>query len=121
MDAGERVNGLSQSILAWHSGLDEAHTIEAVVAVVRDYLAQWSPVDLARLPARCRPGRIVDGADITEHAFTLVCEQCASQGRSDARLSQMAAFFASASRRVARLAAPRGHAGGATSRAATGR
>ena len=42
-----------------------------VVLAVREYLAMWSPEELARLPAECRPGKITDAEDISDLAYRL--------------------------------------------------
>ncbi len=91
--------------LGWQARLNEAPRVEDVVAIVKDYLAQWSPVDIARLPDPCRPGRVVDGDDITLYALILVREQFNRDPAKDASLAQMAAFFCAASRRVSRILA----------------
>lgn len=96
---------LTHATLAWHTRLNEAARIEHVVGVVRDYLAQWSPVDLARLPGPCRPGRIVDADDITLYALILVKEEFNRDPKGDAALTLMACFFAAASRRVSQILA----------------
>jgi hypothetical protein len=51
-------------MLAWFQQIDKATAIAEVVAIARDYFASWSPEELGRLPAACRPGRIRGAADI---------------------------------------------------------
>ncbi len=98
-------SAVTSALLAWHHRLSEAARVDEVVGVVRDYLAQWSPVDLARLPDPCRPGRIVDADDITLYALILVREQFNRDPVKDPMLTRMAGFFAAASRRVSQILA----------------
>lgn len=97
----------SGSSLTWHLRLNAATSVEGVIAAVKDYLALWSPEELAQLPEACRPGRIVDADDITVYALNLVREQF--HGENGPALARMAGFFAAASRRVAQILAHAGH------------
>lgn len=57
-----------------YSELSKAVTIEEVVRVTRAYLAACAREDLERLPASCRPGRVLDSNDIEEWADRLASE-----------------------------------------------
>jgi len=46
--------------ISWQVRLDAARTEAEVVDVVRDFMATISPYDIARLPERSRPRKIVD-------------------------------------------------------------
>ena len=49
---------------SWLKEIDRARTEAEVVATTRDYLALWSPTELARFPEDCRQIRIDTQADI---------------------------------------------------------
>ena len=55
----------------WVHVIAGAETEHDVVMAVREYLALWTPEELARLPTACRPGRIVDADDVTDLAYRL--------------------------------------------------
>ena len=58
---------------SWYSQLDRAKTAGDTVAVARDFMATWSPEDLALLPASVRPGRLRDEEDVeTLHEMLVV-------------------------------------------------
>lgn len=57
-----------------YSELSKATTIEDVVSITRAYLAACAREDLERLPASCRPGRVLDSNDIEEWADRLASE-----------------------------------------------
>ncbi len=96
------------SALGWADRLNHASAVEEIINVVKDYLAQWTPEELANLPEACRPGRIADSDDITLCAFALVREQFKAEDRDDAALARMATFFTGASRRLSQILAPKG-------------
>ena len=91
--------------VSWHSRLSSATTEAEVVGVVRDFLATISPYDMARMPAHCRPGKMVDANDITNYAFLIVRHNC-DDGEGTARVAhKLASFFSSASIRLAHILA----------------
>ena len=49
---------------SWLREIDRARTEAEVVATTRDYLALWSPTELARFPEDCRQIRVDTQADI---------------------------------------------------------
>ena len=55
----------------WRGVIKAAATEDELVGITRDYLACWSPEEVARLPLACRPGRVRDGEDIGQWAFEL--------------------------------------------------
>lgn len=93
------------AIGSWEWRLEEACTPEAVVEVTRDFLALWSPEEIARLPEECRPAKLVDANDVTEYAFILVRRSCADDRMSDRELLRMATFFTRASLRLSQIQA----------------
>jgi hypothetical protein len=90
---------------SWFQQLDAAKTPFEVVNITRDYLATWTPDELARLPAPCRPGRIRDEQDIEQLHVRLVEEYGLSRLNDEAlsALQRMTSFVVRASVRIAQL------------------
>jgi hypothetical protein len=89
--------------VSWPHRLKTARTEAEVVDVARDFLATFSPYDLARLPEVLRPGRLVDGADVNDVAYTLVRHDH-DDSRGTARcIHRLTNFFTSASVRLTEL------------------
>lgn len=93
--------------LDWRSVLHCAANEEELVAATREYLACWSPEEIARLPAECRPGRVRDGNDMAQWAFELRSCQLARRVRpeDEALLLKMTLFVNEAVERLAKLKA----------------
>lgn len=93
-------------MLSWLQQIDAAKSPYEVVAVTRDYLASWTPDELARLPAPCRPGRVKDGQDIEQLHVNLVEEYGRNRlaGEALSALQRMTSFIVRASVRIAQLA-----------------
>jgi len=89
--------------LGWQGQLEQATRPEAVLAVARDYLAQVSPEEVAQLPEDCRPGRLVDSADVADYAFELARRQTSPEAGEV--LHKLATFFADASMRLSKILA----------------
>ncbi len=95
--------------VSWQGRLDDASTEAEVVGVVRDFMATISPYEIARLPAHCRPRKIVDANDITHYAFTIVRHHC-DDGQGTARVAhKLASFFTSASIRLSQILSAPNH------------
>lgn len=94
-----------ESRLDRYSELSKATTIDEVVSVTRDYLAGCTREDLERLPATCRPGRVLDSSDIEEWADRLASEsQHAMLVMEDERtLDRLTSHFLIASVRIRQL------------------
>ncbi len=92
-------------MISWFAQLDNAQSGTAVVAIVRDYLALWSPEEIALLPIAVRPGRVRDASDITELHARLVEEYRKTRASGDplAALQRLTGFFARASVRIAQV------------------
>jgi hypothetical protein len=87
--------------LAWFDLLASASTPAEVVNVARDYLATWTPEEIARLPRACRPPRSLKfPEEIVDYAFALVKAHLDADSDSNG-VTRMATFFAEASWRVA--------------------
>jgi hypothetical protein len=86
---------------SWFDHLAAAGTPDEVVRVAREYLATWSPEEIARLPAECRPPRALKfPEEVVDYAFALV-KSHVNDGSQDEAMTRMASFFAEASWRVA--------------------
>lgn len=90
--------------VSWQQRLSGALTEDEIIRLVKDYLAAWTPEELARLPLNCRPGAIKDGEDVTSYAFAMVQHQCMA-GPHEAELDHIATFFAAASHRISQILA----------------
>src|SRR5690349_3807175 len=85
----------------WFDLLAAAGTPEEVVRVARDFLATWTPEEIARLPADCRPPRTLRFAEeVVDYAFSLVKAHVDDASQNEV-ITRMANFFAEASWRVA--------------------
>jgi hypothetical protein len=77
----------------------------ALTSWVNDYLASWSPYEIAGLPQKCRPRRLIDADDI-EHWYLLLSEgYCAEAalGANGELYLKMLSFFSAASQRAREL------------------
>src|SRR5687767_402886 len=95
--------------LSWQGRLDAAPSSEEVVSVARDFLASFTPYELAALPATCRPpSKLYDGEDLTTYAFELVRHSSEQDEPEVADLvHKFAHFFSSASIRLSEIQATR--------------
>jgi hypothetical protein len=93
----------------WRSVIHSAATEEELVSITRDYLACWSPEEIARLPVECRPGRVRDGEDIAQWAFELTSCHLARRvpAEDEPLLLKMMLFVNEAAERLAKLQAAR--------------
>jgi hypothetical protein len=91
--------------LAWHRDIERAHTAVQVVRIARDYLASFTPRDLARVPERCRPAQIADEGDIALWSRKLTEEYWRLRGTAAdvAVVQEMWSFFLRASVHLARM------------------
>jgi len=96
-----------KAIVNLHRQLDHAVSAAEVVALARDYLASFTPYDLAALPDVCRPpGKLYDAEDVTTYAFDLVRHDFEKEPERVARLvHQLAGFFSYASVRLSEIQA----------------
>jgi len=87
--------------VAWFDLLAAAATPAEVVRVARDFLATWTPHEIAALPRPCRPPpQIKFPEEIVDYAFALVKAHCDTEVEDDG-VVRMATFFSEASWRVA--------------------
>jgi len=98
---------------SWYSQLDRAKTVGDAVAVARDFMATWSPEELALLPPSCRPGRLRDEEDVEALHATLVeaYRQSRATGPELDALQRITSFVVRASIRLAELGGDSGGGG----------
>jgi hypothetical protein len=96
-------------ITGWHASLAIARSGEEVVRLLREFLAEWPEADLQALPEKCRPGQLINGADVFRWAYTLTSSYCVRFGtdREEGLLADMSNVFAHASSRLAAFASKR--------------
>ena len=90
---------------SWIGQIENAHCVADVVAIVRDYIALWSPEEIAALPPSVRPGRVRDESDVADLHERLVEAYRTTRASGDAlaTLQRLTGFLARASIRVAEL------------------
>ena len=96
---------------SWEELLADASTPEELISIVRDFVAGIDHHDLARLPERCQPGKLVDIDDVTACAYELLRYQHEHDPHPDESLAQvansLASFFSRASVRLSELTTPK--------------
>jgi hypothetical protein len=93
---------------SWFRLLDNARNSEEAVGIVRDYLARWSPEEIALLPDACRPPHIRDESDVENLHRAAVEAYRGSRASGEALrlLAKLTGFIACASVRLAQLRPP---------------
>jgi hypothetical protein len=89
----------------WYSQIDRAKSVPEVVRVVRDFMATWTPDELALLPEECRPQRIRDEQDV-ETLHSLLVEQyriSRASGRELDALQRLTSFIVRTSIRLSEI------------------
>jgi hypothetical protein len=89
----------------WQQLLDVAETQDKVIAISRDFLASLEPFEVARLPERCKPRKLLTSEDIGAYALDLVREHGDEMRDAAPIVHRMAAFFAHANLRLSRILA----------------
>jgi hypothetical protein len=89
--------------LTWQDRIHAATTEAEVLNLARNFMAQFSPMEIAELPELCRPRRLADGNDLTEYAFDLVRHRCDDGLGADYALHRLAAFFSGATQRLSQI------------------
>lgn len=89
---------------SWLRELDRASTEAEVVATTRDYLALWSPTELALFPEDCRQIRIDTQADIARWRDRLADGYARARGGDvPARLQDLVTLVARANERLGEI------------------
>jgi len=92
-----------RSTLTWQERLAGCHTEREVMECARDFLAQFSPYEIAQLPEACRPPRLKDADDISEYAFGLVRHHCDHGAPHDYAVHRLVVFFSNATVRLSQI------------------
>jgi len=76
-----------------------------VVVLVREYVSDWLPEEIGRLPADCRPGKLRDAEDLSTLAYNLTNASVSFEldPRDLAFVEEMDTFLTHACRRVAEI------------------
>jgi len=89
------------------SGIQErirrAATDAEVIRVAEDCLASLDPAEIAALPARCRPRRLVCALDVSTYAFDLVSYYGEETNESIRLVNALAIVFTEASIRLSEI------------------
>ena len=95
----------SPFMLPWFQQLDKAQDTATVLEISRDYLATWTPEELARLPRGCRPGRVRTSSDLEDlHACAVdAYRMTRASGEELKALQLLTSFLVRASVRLAQL------------------
>ena len=95
---------------SWYDAISQAADRKSLAALVNDYLAMWSPEEMGRLPADCRPDRIRGVEDIGYWRQTLSNSYCsgAVHHEESGTLSRLIGFLTAAAERLAILDADDG-------------
>jgi len=97
------------TMVTWYRLLDNARNSLEVVAIARDYLATWTPEEIARLPAVARPGKLRDERDM-EDLHSILVEQYRSTvatGPALDALQRLTTFMVRAMIRISELSGPK--------------
>ena len=76
-----------------------------VVALAREYLGEWLPEEIGRLPPECRPVKLLDGDDLSNLAVDLALATTYFEIEPEdlRRVEELDAVIGSACRRVAEI------------------
>ena len=89
---------------SWLRELDRANTESEVVATTRDYVALWSPTELAQFPEDCRQIRIDTQADIARWRDKLADGYARTRvGEVSTRLQDLVTLVARANERLGEI------------------
>ena len=91
---------------SWQGRLAAASSVAEVVEIARNFVATFSPADIACLPEVVRPPELVEPQDVSAYAFALVRHYCDDNSGSARLAYRLASFFSSASIRLSRMVQP---------------
>ena len=89
----------------WNGRLTDTHSVEGVIGLAREFVAGWTPEEIERLPADCRPPALNTVDDIAGYALTLVQKIVIGDATYAPRLNTMANFMVTASTRMSQILA----------------
>jgi hypothetical protein len=92
-------------ITTWFSQLERSKSIPEVISVVRDFMATFTPSELALIPEKCRPPRLRDEEDVETLHSLLVEEYRVSRatGAELDALQRLTSFIVRTSIRLSEL------------------
>lgn len=97
----------SMNAVSWEGRLQMAQDVVEVLTITREFLAVFTPQELASLPGPCQPPlTLIDIEDVNSYAFELVRHDC-GDSESAELVQKLAAFFSHAAARISRLLAYR--------------
>lgn len=90
----------------WRTHLKNAATENAVVDIVRGYLAEWTPEEIRSLPGAAWPGPVASRSDIMSWMFRVgeVHAKFKGDAAALARLQELLLFFTHAAVRSTQIA-----------------
>lgn len=62
--------------LSWIERIDAATSTGEIMDIARVYTASLTPEEIAAMPPKCRPRKLVDASDLSEYGFDLMRETC---------------------------------------------
>src|SRR4051812_8264379 len=80
----------------WHAMVARATTLGEILALAEDLVERVDPVELASLPASCRPRHMQTAADLSNYAYDLKRCACEYRGPAEETLGRLAMFFSDA-------------------------
>lgn len=88
----------------WHLALSRVKTPSALVGICNEFLASWTPEQLATLPQDCRPSHFDETSQI-QHWIGVLAEALCAAGADEATdgLRHMLGFLFRASDRAAEI------------------
>src|SRR4051794_19394623 len=87
----------------WQEKLQSAESEAEVMHLARNFLASFTPFEIAQLPEPCRPRKLLDANDLTEYAFDLVRHRCDDGVGAEYAAHRLSAFFSGAASRLAQI------------------
>lgn len=104
---------------SWRTQLKGAGSVEAVLSVVRQYLAEWRPEEVASLPKGCWPSAFSSRKDVIDCSFKLSELHANFKGTDSslARLQELLLFFTHVAVRITQVERTRADEGPANSSA----
>ena len=104
---------------SWRTQLKGADSVEAVLAVVTQYLGEWRPEEVSSLPKGCWPSSLSSRKDVIDCAFRLseLHANFDGSGASLARLQELLLFFTHVSVRITQVERSRADEGSANASA----
>ena len=85
--------------MLWPAQLAHAADERDLLCIVNDFLATWSPHDIAQLPPTSRPGRVKSGDEVRYWSERLAETFCEARAQTSTEHHKMLAFFLAAVQR----------------------